>query len=273
MIKSTILLLCTCLLSLGLLAQQPTTYLTEQNVPYYPDSIYDNYKSERCRLDIYYPKGEKDIPVIVWFHGGGLTEGNREIPEALKSKGLAVIAVGYRLSPKVTVPAIIEDAATAVAWAFKNAPKYGISPKKIFVSGHSAGAYLSLMITLDKSYLAKQQVDANKIAGVISFSGQTITHFTLRKERGLPDTQPVIDAYAPLYHVRKDAPPVLLLTGDPELGLLGRYEENAYLARMLKLTGHGQTKLCMFQGYGHAMTEPGFPLLLKEVQERSKAIQ
>lgn len=104
----------------------------------------------------------------------------------------------------------------------------------------------------------------------MAFSGQTITHFTLRKEKGIADTQPLVDNYAPLYHVRKDAPPILLLTGDPELEMLGRYEENAYLARMLKLTGHQQTKLYMFQGYGHGMTEPGFPLLLKEVAERSR---
>lgn len=271
MLKSTILLFFSCLLHLAAPAQQ--TYVTEQNVLYYPDTVYDNYKTERCRLDLYYPRDAKDIPVVVWFHGGGLTSGNREIPEALKGKGIAVIGVGYRLSPRVSVPAIIEDAAAAVGWVFRNAQKYGISQKKIFISGHSAGAYLGLMITLDKSYLQKQQVDANQLAGLVAFSGQTITHFTLRKEKGIADTQPLVDNYAPLYHVRKDAPPIVLLTGDPELEMLGRYEENAYLARMLKLTGHQQTKLYMFQGYGHAMTEPGFPLLLKEVAERSKEIR
>lgn len=270
MLRATLLAFIGFLLAIQLPAQQ--TFVTEKNIPYYPDTTYDNYKLERCRLDIYYTKGAKDLPVIIWFHGGGLTGGNREIPEALKNKGVVVIGVGYRLSPKVSVPAIIEDAAAATAWVFKNASKYGISNKKIVVSGHSAGAYLGLMITLDKSYLAKHQIDANQIAELVSFSGQAITHFALRKEKGIPDTQPVIDKYAPLFHVRKDAPPILLLTGDPELEMLGRAEENAYLCRMLKLTGHPRVRHDIFEGYGHDMTAPGFPLLLKEVAERSKEL-
>ena len=86
---------------------------------------------------------------------------------------------------------------------------YGGSSKLIFVSGHSAGGYLGMMITLDKSYLAKYDIDANRIAALIPFSGQAVTHFTVRKERGIKETQPVIDGYAPLYFVRADAPPML----------------------------------------------------------------
>ena len=79
-----------------------------------------------------------------------------------------------------------------------------------------------------------------------------------------------MDQYAPLYHVRPDAPPLLLITGDRELELLGRYEENAYLMRMMKVAGHKDTRLYELDGYGHGMTEPAFPLLLKEVQRITK---
>ena len=123
------------------------------------------------------------------------------------------------------------------------------------------------MIGLDKKYLEEYNIDANRIAGLIPFSGHAITHFTIRKERGIPGTQPIIDEYAPLYHVRSDAPPLLLITGDRELELLGRYEENAYLNRMMKLAGHENTKLYELDGYGHNMTEPAFPLLIKEVRK------
>jgi len=119
---------------------------------------------------------------------------------------------------------------------------------------------------LDKSWLNMHNIDANKIAGLIPFSGHTITHFTIREERGIPGTQPIVDSLAPLYHVRSDAPPLLLITGDRELELLGRYEENAYLMRMMKIAGHKDTKLYELDGYGHGMTEPAFPLLLQEVQ-------
>ena len=242
---------------------------------YYPDStvVADSYIKSQCRLDIYYPKNVKNFATIVWFHGGGITGGRREIPAALMDKGVAVIGVGYRLSPKAKAPAYIEDAAAAVAWAFKHVATYGGNNKLIFVSGHSAGGYLGTMITLDKQYLAKYKIDADQIAGLIPFSGQAITHFTVRQEIGIKDIQPIIDKYAPLYHVRADAPPMLLITGDREMELLGRYEENAYLNRMMKLAGHKTTRLFELQGFDHGgMAVPAFPLLLKEVAALTKMI-
>ncbi|MEO8534749.1 MAG: alpha/beta hydrolase [Flavobacterium sp.] len=246
---------------------QKTEYETKSNIQYYDAATNknDSYINERCVLDIYYPKNNKNFATIVWFHGGGLTGGSKEIPEALKNKGFAVIGVNYRLSPKVKAEKCIEDAAAAVAWAFKNIRNYGGDSSLIFVSGHSAGGYLAAMIGLDKKWLQKEGIDANKIAGLIPFSGQCITHFEIRRENGIPDTQPTIDAFAPLFYVRADAPPLLLITGDRELEMLGRYEENAYMARMMKLAGHKQTKLFELDGYGHGMTEPAFPLLLNEV--------
>ncbi|MES2485938.1 MAG: alpha/beta hydrolase [Bacteroidota bacterium] len=247
---------------------QKTEYDTKTNIRYYPEADYKNdaYKAERCILDVYYPKNTTSFTTIIWFHGGGITGGSKEIPQYLKDKGYCVIGVGYRLSPKVTAPAYIEDATAAVAWAFNNIATYGGDPNSIFVSGHSAGGYLGLMIGLDKTYLAKYNIDANKIAGLIPFSPQCITHFTVRKEQGIPEKQPTIDKYAPLFHVRADAPPMLLITGGREMELLGRYEENAYMERMMKLTGHKDTHLFEIEGYGHDMVYPGLPLLINEVK-------
>ncbi|MNQ87980.1 Acetyl esterase [compost metagenome] len=216
-------------------------------------------------MDIYYPKNTKGFATIVWFHGGGLTGGSKEIPEALKNKDFAIIGVNYRLSPKVKAAKCIEDAAVAIAWAFNNIAGYGGDTAQIFVSGHSAGAYLALMNGLDKKWLQREGIDANKIAGLIPLSAQCITHFEIRRENGIPEKQPTIDTFAPLFHVRADAPPLLLITGDRELEMLGRYEENAYMERMMKLVGHKETKLYELDGYGHGMTEPGFPLLVNEV--------
>jgi hypothetical protein len=85
----------------------------------------------------------------------------------------------------------------------------------------------------------------------------------VRAERGIKDTQPVIDDLAPLYHVRHDAPPLLLITGDRNLELLGRYEENAYLWRMMKLGGRSDTELYELQGFDHGnMPDSAYPLLL-----------
>lgn len=272
--KKVIFLVTLVLITVSALAQQ-TDYETKSNIQYHNTAINksDSYINERCVLDIYYPKNTKGFATIVWFHGGGLTGGSKEIPEALKNKGFAIIGVNYRLSPKAKAAKAIEDAAAAVSWAFNNIANYGGDPSSIFVSGHSAGGYLGMMIGLDKKWLQKEGIDANKIAGLISFSGQCITHFEIRRENGIPEKQPTIDAFAPLYHVRADAPPLLLITGDRELEMLGRYEENAYLARMMKLVGHTQTKLYELDGYGHGMTEPAFPLLVNEVNRILKEKQ
>ena len=171
------------LLLIGLTLQAQETYKTVKDISYIPAGETDGYRKERCKLDVYYPVGKKDFPTIVWFHGGGLEGGGKHVPEMFMNQGFAVVAVNYRLSPKAQNPAYTEDAAAAVAWAYKHIEEYGGSPRRVFVTGHSAGGYLTLMVGLDKSYLQEYGVDADSIAAYLPISGQTVTHFTIRKER------------------------------------------------------------------------------------------
>lgn len=236
------------------------TDLTVRDIPYSVKT--DAYSTDRLKVDVCYPDSAKDAPVVVWFHGGGLEGGAKELPSALKGQGHVIVGVNYRLLPKVRVTDIIDDAAEAVAWAVKNASQYGGNPAKTVVSGHSAGGYLSMMLCLDKSWLGKYGVDADSIAAYIPFSGQAITHFNARKMDGIDPLRPVIDQTAPLYWVRNDCPPLVLITGDRELELYGRYEENAYLARMMKLVGHKNTQLLELDGFDHgSMAAPAFFIL------------
>lgn len=249
-----------------------------QSAPYewvenlgYRETPTDDYMRERCVLDIYYPADVQAFATVVWFHGGGITGGQKHIPEQLKNQGLAVVAVNYRLSPKAQHPAYIDDTAAAIAWVFANISDYGGDPNKIFIAGHSAGGYLVAMAGLDKSWLAQYGVDADRLAGIINFSGHSITHMTVRAEQGISDKQPIVDAYAPLYHVRNDAPLFVLISGDREMELLGRYEETAYLYRMMQVVGHKQTYLYELDGFDHgAMAAPGFHILLKHVRDAIK---
>ncbi|MBR5978532.1 MAG: alpha/beta hydrolase fold domain-containing protein, partial [Verrucomicrobia bacterium] len=113
-------------------------YRYERDIPYRPAS--DTLSTNKmCRLDIAYLEGNTNAPVIVWFHGGGLTGGHRELPQALRVEPFVLIGVEYRLSPEASTDETIDDAAAAVAWAFNNAAKYGGSPDKIYLAGHSAG--------------------------------------------------------------------------------------------------------------------------------------
>lgn len=243
---------------------------TFSDIPY--SSKTDEYSRSRLKLDVYSPTddGEKR-PVIVWFHGGGLTGGEKFIPAELMNSGFVVVAPNYRLIPKVGVSECIDDAAEAVAWVFSHAEEFGGDPAKVFVSGHSAGGFLTSMIGLDKSRLARYGVDADRIAGLIPFSGQVITHFSDRKSKGIGELTPYIDSNAPLFHVRKDAPPYIIITGDAEEELYGRYEENLYMWRMMKLAGHSDVSIYKLDGYNHGdMAVPAHHILKREVSRLTK---
>lgn len=228
----------------------------------------DEYARERCVLDVYYPEDSDGFVTIVWFHGGGLTEGQKFIPGKFRNRGYAVVAPNYRLHPKVKAPVYIQDAAAAVAWVINNIEQFGGDPTKVFVSGHSAGGYLASMVGYDKSYLAEHAIDADDLAGLSPLSGHTITHFTVRAERGIPGTRAVVDELAPLWHARGDAPPTLLTTGDRQLELLGRTEENEFFWRMLKLNGHPHAIVYELEGHNHGtMMPPALELTLKFIED------
>lgn len=258
-------------LSLSLLFVLPVLAGEKLAVPYHSNPEKDDYIAEKCVLDYRLPEGGKDFATVIWFHGGGLTGGKRYLPKAFKNQGLAVVAPSYRLAPKVTSKECLEDAAAAVAWTFKNIEKLGGSEKKIFISGHSAGGYLTSMLGLDSRWLEVHGISTSEIAGLIPYSGHTITHFNVRKERGLERTKVVVDAMAPLNHISKDAPPMLLITGDRDQELLGRYEENIYFWRMMQEVKHPDCEIFELEGFDHAgMAKPAHDLLIKWVKKRTK---
>lgn len=224
---------------------------------------------ERCFAKISYPDDSLTHPVVVWFHGGGLTGGKARIPSELKDTEYVIVSAEYRLLPDVDIDTCIDDAAKAVTWIFNNIKQYGGDTSKIFIAGHSAGGYLASMIGLDKSRLNKYNIDADTIAGIIPFSGQAITHYEWRKiNNGMSPLQPLIDTYAPIYYIRPDAPPFIIISGDRELELYGRYEENAYLWRMMKLVGHPYVEIYELDGHNHSqMVHPGFHILKTHVKK------
>ena len=249
-------------------------YRREEGIAY-RDAAGDDYADRMCRLDIYYPADESGFPTVVWFHGGGLTGGGREIPRELTEQGFAVVGVEYRLSPHVKVADCVDDAAAAAAWVVKNIASYGGDPAKIFVAGHSAGGYLASMIGLDKRWMARYGLDPDSsFAALIPYSGQVVTHFTRRRELGLPDTQPLVDDMAPLGHVRKDCPPILILSGDRELEMLGRYEENAYFWRMMRVVGHPDVQMREFDGFDHGnMPQAGHFVAVRYIRDFLKRME
>lgn len=240
-------------------------YARKNDIPYTQGK--NDYAQERCKLDVYYPTDQKDVPVVVYFHGGGLEGGNKEIGTELENSGLVVIAPNYRLMPKATIDDCIDDAAEAVAWVFRHARDFNGDPRKIFIAGHSAGGFLVDMIGLEKKWLQKYGIDADSLAAIVPFSGQCLTHFNQRKQMGLGPLQPIINEYAPIAHIRPDAPPMVIISGDREMELYGRYEEQAYFWRMLKLLGHKDVTLYEIQGFDHGnMNHPAYHILKQHIK-------
>jgi acetyl esterase/lipase len=238
-------------------------YATDSNIGYYTDAR-DEYQKERCKLDVYYPKGTQGFPTVVWFHGGGMTAGERYIPGLLKQRGIAVVGVNYRLAPKGQTPSFIQDTAASVAWVLKNIERYGGDPKQVFVAGHSAGAYLGMMIATDPKWLAAEAVSHRQIAGVVAISGQMSTHPTIRKLRGEKGERlrPVIDEYSPFAHVSKDLPPICLVTGGRDIEIEARVEENQLMAATLRHLGHPAVEFHEMSGLDHDTVEQGGQIMI-----------
>jgi acetyl esterase/lipase len=248
-------------------------YKTIKDISYVESGEKDAYKLERCKLDIYYPTDVKDFATLVWFHGGGLEGGNKELLQAFKEQGFAVVSVNYRLFPKAKCPDYITDAAQAVAWTFKNIAAYGGTPEQIYVSGHSAGGYLTLMVALAKEYMDAYGVDADKIVKAYPISGQTTTHYTIRKERGIDTTLPIIDKFAPSNNARKEGAPLMLIVGDADLEMMARYEENAHLQAILKHYGH-PSELFELEGTTHtSVLGPAAVMVARDVKAQYKNYQ
>src|SRR5499427_446937 len=120
---------------------------THTNLTYYSGEGADKY---RHRLDLYVPKGRRDVPVVMFVHGGGFTVGIKDqyafVGQVFASYGFATAVINYRLSPKTTYPGHVQDVARAFAWLRAHASEYGGKTDRIFVAGHSAGATLVAML-------------------------------------------------------------------------------------------------------------------------------
>lgn len=225
----------------------------ERDIFYHDHPGPDNYTNSRCKLDVYLPKGVSNFPVLIWFYGGALKSGNKADPSAIADtfakQGIGVVVPDYRLSPKATFPAYIEDAAAAVAWTKKHAQSMGGDPRKIFVGGHSAGAYLAFMLAMDTHFLKDAGVGQEDVAGFIPISGQTMTHFTVREERGIGQNNITADEAAPIFYTRKNTQPLLIILGDADWPT--RLEENEYFASALKASGNTRVQLKVIPNRDH----------------------
>lgn len=171
----------------------------------------------RHKADVYRPLDAKGgAPVVVFFYGGNWVKGERSdyafVGRALAARGIVTVVADYRLYPEVAYPDFLKDAAQAVAWARRNAARHGGDPQRLFVMGHSAGAYNAAMVALDPRWLAQQGMAPSDLRGWIGLAGPydflPIENPTTRPVFHFPDTPPESQ---PLRHVSAASPPALLI--------------------------------------------------------------
>ena len=132
----------------------------------------------RQKLDIYKPAqaaAAGGYPVVVFFYGGSWNSGDRAdyafMGEALASRGVLTMVADYRVYPEVRYPDFLSDSALALAYGLKQAASLGGNPKRVFVMGHSAGAYNAAMLALDARWLKAAGHAPTELAGFIGLGG------------------------------------------------------------------------------------------------------
>jgi acetyl esterase/lipase len=220
-------------------------YRIERAIPYGPEP--------RHRMDLYLPKRKTDgAPAVLFFYGGAFISGHRReyrfVGQALASQGIIVGIADYGLFPDHRFPDFVEDGAKAFAFLHKQLSNYGGDPKRLFTAGHSAGAYIAIMLASNPEYLKGAGSDISCLAGAIGIAGPydflPITNPTRIEIFGGADrveTQPI-------HFIDGKRPPMLLLTGDRDVNILPRNTENM----AARLREHGSSvEAIVYPGIEH----------------------
>jgi len=208
----------------------------------------------RQNLDVYLPKNvDRDKPVIMFNYGGSWQYGNKNdylfVAQSFTSYGYVVVIPNYRIYPDAVFPDFLDDTASAVAWVHQNIHSYGAGNKNIILIGHSAGAYNSVMVALNKHYMKKAGGSTKWISAVIGIAGPydflPIKGKVLNKIFSPTEDQESMEVMS---HVRGNAPRMLLLTGLDDRLVLP--ENSLRLYNGLKEKGNDVT-LRTYDGVGH----------------------
>ncbi|THK40821.1 alpha/beta hydrolase [Methylophaga sp. SB9B] len=244
--------------ALTLTACSPVTLLNamvpESAYQHRSDLVYGEY--DRLKLDVYQPAHSVDSQkpaTVIFFYGGGWEAGEKAdykfVAEALTSQGMIVVIPDYRVFPEAVFPEFIEDAAQAVAWTRKHITEFGGDPEQLFIAGHSAGAHIAAMLSVNPHYLQQAGLETEQLRGMIGLAGPydflPLTSPTLKQIFGDDASQ---WQSQPVNFVGEDHPPTLLLVGNNDRTVLPR---NSYrFAEKLKQYGN-DVELIELSNYGH----------------------
>ena len=207
----------------------------------------------RQKMDVYAPAQAANLPVLVFFYGGGWDSGDRKdygwAAQALAARGFVVFVPDYRLVPQVHFPAFIQDAAEATARAGALATSYGGDPARLGVIGHSAGAHLAMMIALDRRYMAAvDQPTLIKAAAGLAGPYEFLP-FDVAASRNAFGRAPDPTLTQPVTFARADAPPLWLGHGTDDVVV--HDEDTTILCERMTAVG-GRCEAKLYPGLNHA---------------------
>lgn len=221
----------------------------------YKNIYYANDADADHTLDVFLPDDVSDnIPVFIYFHGGGLEAGSKEEIGAQRfiDNNVVFVSVNYRMYPYNRYPDYIWDCALGIRWVMENIEQYAKNPQ-IYIGGTSAGAYIAMMLCFDRKYLTACGIDFNKITGFVFNSGQPTTHFNVLRERGIDSRRCIVDEAAPLYHIDEynNQPPMLIFCADNDI--VNRYEQTQLLIATLKSMNYPSENIYfeLMKGHSH----------------------
>ncbi|BFH71146.1 alpha/beta hydrolase [Paenibacillus dendritiformis] len=210
------------------------------------DVVYDKHGRENSLLDIYCPKHTgKDLPVIMWIHGGGFVSGNKEQTQeygmALANEGYIVANINYALAPGEKYPQPVIQANKALEYLQAYISEYGGDMNRLFIGGDSAGAHIAsqtaAVITnenLADSMGIQPSVDKKQLKGALLYCGlynmdrmtrpqsSFILQFGVKSVfwsyTGVKNfgTFSRLDEMSTVNHITPDYPPVFLTVGDAD---------------------------------------------------------
>lgn len=219
----------------------------------------------RQRLDLYIPdKPDPERRVVVFFYGGSWTSGDRKdflfVGQALAAAGFLVVIPDYRLSPNPRFPGFVEDGAQAMRWVQDNIAAHGGDASRLFLSGHSAGAHIALMLAADTLWLRAAGFDRTRLKGVIGIAGPY--DFLPIRSASVRDVFAGSDPAAtqPINFVGRGLPPALLLHGDADETVFPRNSER--LGAAWQAAGN-QAEVKIYPGVSHVGIIAAFSDLLR----------
>jgi acetyl esterase len=134
--------------------------------------VYATTEGVSLKLDAYLPTAPGPHPGVIVIYGGGWYTGSREWDQELgvelAQDGFVAFGVDYRLAPRFTYPAPVEDLQTAVIWIRAHGSEFGVDPGRLGAIGESAGGHLAALLAVLGS---GARDTGSRIAAAVSLSG------------------------------------------------------------------------------------------------------